>query len=655
MAILNFEGRRTPIEPRKILQPALDLEYLWKELQANPTPRDYACIPDTTSTTSSPSGPRTPPFADPLHPVEYFRSLCEIRLQILWHDRHRIEYRESINDWVYWSIEVEFLSQDVPCYEQKREQISDSRYWKCEAKYWRKLHQGKVQGDRFDIPDYKYWRIELELLRQLPETRAKERRKIPSEIYWQIELWHYEDLKARSRSSPDGDAVPYLEDNLQLQWEILKRAQPPAPFVPPTPTELSSTQSAWTNRSKLKRKRSATGSSDHSGTSPKSARNVRRKITRAQPTPDDSERTNGNKGRASNGISRTITDATPSTIDQGAVGLFSIDGSSLSPSPRLHDTLEWSMEQQPHPRDEMFVLRERLRMGRVDFNVSTDPEPNYRNSLLLLVEGGRPSRSRTVRSVQNEVRKLHDRSTKSAKRVSRTGHRTSKTPFMTEQEVCFTDNNERLQRTLATVLFDWRSPSATVNVSFGRTWWTPIPSLPQAERGQAAVVPVPQPYMALCWSLQSLTDDIAVHIPKRLDKALRPDGTQWNCFPFIFVETVGGMKNLEPAHLQNLLSTRQALQNITQWMKEAGRHEDCFEEVRVFSIAMNAHKLVIRCHRVVTGQNRCLEFKHDEETCQIPYREEQVERLVHRLANHAIVQDLHAMLKGVFTTVVHRP
>ena len=283
MAILNFEGRRTPIESPKVLQPALDLEFIWAKLQANPTPRDYSSISDTTSPSSA-SGPRTPPFTDPLHPLEYFRSLCEIRLQTLWHDRPCIEHRQSINNWVYWSIEVRFLSHAVPHYEQKREQIPDTYYWKCEAKHWKKLHQEKVQGDRFDIPDCKYWKIELELLRQLPETRVTERRKISNENYWQIELWHYEDWKTQSQPPPDDDTVSYLGEHLPLQREVSKRVQPPSPLLPSTPTEVSSKQPAWTNRSELKRKRSATESSSHSGTSPMTARKVRRKITCTQQT-----------------------------------------------------------------------------------------------------------------------------------------------------------------------------------------------------------------------------------------------------------------------------------------------------------------------------------------------------------------------------------
>ncbi|KAI0433163.1 hypothetical protein F5Y09DRAFT_338956 [Xylaria sp. FL1042] len=122
----------------------------------------------------------------------------------------------------------------------------------------------------------------------------------------------------------------------------------------------------------------------------------------------------------------------------------------------------------------------------------------------------------------------------------------------------------------------------------------PLPST----NGPDDVIIGPKPDLAIFFTFASLvgTDIISssMAIPPDLKSCMNPDNHILRCFPFLFIETNNGIEN---AALSNLHSASQALLNIYAWMNRAYQNEQFFRDVRVFSIAINIEKLVVRVHR----------------------------------------------------------
>lgn len=202
MAPLNVDGSCTPTRP--ISAAEIDLDYVSKRLCEPVAPRNDIVIP---ATPEPHSGPPTPPPPNALHPLEYYRAESELRLAVLNHGRlTQSDPCATIEDPRYYIIQTEFFSQNVVDYEDRRQKIEDSYYWRCEANHYRSQGGSGASIDRFLIFDCVYWKIELEYM--VPKSRLPEHQKIAVVEYWQIRLRHFAKLSdARDLDSQEEDAA----------------------------------------------------------------------------------------------------------------------------------------------------------------------------------------------------------------------------------------------------------------------------------------------------------------------------------------------------------------------------------------------------------------------------------------------------------------
>lgn len=167
-----------------------------ERIQADPLPREYDIIP-LASGSSTPSN-LTPPYPDPMNPVEFFRTLSlskEAQLRYILDPG--ASHRDAINHAEYWRCEAKFWATQLGAKETDREKIEDAEYWRCEASFWEtawKSKQGRV--DRFQILDTSYWKSEAYYWKsKLWTDRDHCHRTSLSEIsdkrYWERENEHY--------------------------------------------------------------------------------------------------------------------------------------------------------------------------------------------------------------------------------------------------------------------------------------------------------------------------------------------------------------------------------------------------------------------------------------------------------------------------------
>ena len=163
------------------------------------------------------------------------------------------------------------------------------------------------------------------------------------------------------------------------------------------------------------------------------------------------------------------------------------------------------------------------------------------------------------------------------------------------------ENNEAvLQRTLLTSILDrWRLNEMftfTCETHWRNTKHNPLP----VKTGQDSNVGGLKADLVLFYRTTTFTGydaDSDADIPNIYEKYTFPDGVTERCFPFIFIEAKKGQHDLTYAIYNNMLTASQALWNMYKWMCAGGQEELFFQHVRVFSISLNAEKLVARVHR----------------------------------------------------------
>ncbi len=133
--------------------------------------------------------PETPPYPNPLDPVEYWRVWSQVKAQQLHLMDRFSDHRSLIADFEYWRTEAEFLASRAIHSEKRRLQIRDVDYWRIESLYWFNAWMRKdIIAQRRDIDDVIYWRCEATFWTQ---TVAFTREAIVDAKYWQTETNHY--------------------------------------------------------------------------------------------------------------------------------------------------------------------------------------------------------------------------------------------------------------------------------------------------------------------------------------------------------------------------------------------------------------------------------------------------------------------------------
>jgi len=133
--------------------------------------------------------PKTPPYPNPLDPLEYWRVWSQVKAQQLHLLDRCSDHRSLIADFEYWRTEAEFLASRAVHCEERRLQIRDVDYWRIESLYWFNAWMRKdMFARRRDINDLVYWRCEAAFWTQ---TTNFTREDIVNAEYWQTETDYY--------------------------------------------------------------------------------------------------------------------------------------------------------------------------------------------------------------------------------------------------------------------------------------------------------------------------------------------------------------------------------------------------------------------------------------------------------------------------------
>ncbi|KIX09790.1 uncharacterized protein Z518_00871 [Rhinocladiella mackenziei CBS 650.93] len=173
--------------------------------------------------------------------------------------------------------------------------------------------------------------------------------------------------------------------------------------------------------------------------------------------------------------------------------------------------------------------------------------------------------------------------------------------------------------------------------------------------GRMEHVTLPKPDLAVFFKLEALTGpNIWAPYPKEMAGSLRPDGGPERCFPFLFMEVKRSADNLESAFRANLHSASQALYNIFQWMSLVDLNDIFWENVRVFSIDLNAREIKLRVHRAAPESDNSLRFYFDDITSLTEYTRDQACQLVKGVLLDYAKSELYGILKNTFQKVSER-
>ena len=165
----------------------------------------------------------------------------------------------------------------------------------------------------------------------------------------------------------------------------------------------------------------------------------------------------------------------------------------------------------------------------------------------------------------------------------------------------------------------------------------------------------PRPAFTLGFALKTLVanpSDPSDPIPEELLCCLSPIDNFDLCFPFMFVEVVD--THPDEAKRKILHSTSQGLYNIYLFMAQAGRIDQFFSDVRLFSFVFNGENLSVRIHRAEKSDGSfCFRFDnfHYSET---KYTYEGACLLVRSLLKDYVFQSLLPILKEAFQLVVEQ-
>lgn len=180
----------------------------------------------------------------------------------------------------------------------------------------------------------------------------------------------------------------------------------------------------------------------------------------------------------------------------------------------------------------------------------------------------------------------------------------------------------------------------------------PLPST----QGPDDKVTGPKPDLAIFFKFEALTGNdvlsFSAPVPPKLKSCIWPDNYLRRSFPFIFIEAKKGFHDLTFAVYANMHSASQALFNIYKWMEKAGHTDVFFEQVRLFSIAINAEKIIARVHRAsrLAGEES-LVFLYDELLTLYRYSRDEACLLIRNILVEYGVTELHGILKDTFEEV----
>jgi hypothetical protein len=227
--------------------------------------------------------------------------------------------------------------------------------------------------------------------------------------------------------------------------------------------------------------------------------------------------------------------------------------------------------------------------------------------------------------------------------------------FEADLKRCLARNEAVLQRTIMInivnqywlgKIFDWNSEGQ---------WSQPKDTrLPSREDDD---ISLPKPDLAISFTLKSFTGDVddSDPIPADLEKCLSPDGGS-RCFPFLFMEVKKAGADLQDAYIANLHSASQALYNMYNWMMQAGKEQEFFHKIRVFSLVFNAQDLSVRIHRAerLPTANGALKFQFDEFSPLDRYTRDQACLLINTILTNYATPELHPTLKAAFVEIVNQ-
>ena len=339
---------------------------------------------------------------------------------------------------------------------------------------------------------------------------------------------------------------------------------------------------------------------------------------------------------------------TPS--DNSGTGTPSATGTDQTVKPKGGQTVTWdklrqrrvNQEKTKDDRSEQFRSILTFEPTRIRFKDIGDLEEILR-AFLELCEKARPD--------QDSYAAIEDLIDKFASWKPRHGlFSISNREFRQDTDLCLKSNEAVLQRTVMASLIDRWHLSYIFTFNCEGQWKTPDYPLPTS--GPIGQISAPKPDLAVFFELESLTEDISAPIPESISTCLRPDGGQWRCFPFLFMEVKRARHDLDLAEMSNAHNASQALYNMYIWMELAGEVEDFLQKVRVFTIVLNARELALRCYRAELGSNNQMRFRYDDIELQSFYNRDQACKLIRKIMVEYAEKELYAILKATFQKVV---
>ncbi|KAI9842299.1 MAG: hypothetical protein M1837_007369 [Sclerophora amabilis] len=233
-----------------------------------------------------------------------------------------------------------------------------------------------------------------------------------------------------------------------------------------------------------------------------------------------------------------------------------------------------------------------------------------------------------------------------------------KIPTITESK--FQDDLERgresneavFQRTFMMSIIDRFEISSKIDFNCEGQW--SIPKEYRLVSLQKDGITLPKPDLAMFFKLESFTGDRFLSLPEDLDPCLSPNPCPTRCFPFLFMEVKRGAEGLEAAIRANLNAASQSLFNIYHWVVRADSAASFFEDIRVFSIVLNAQELRVRVHRACRNERNTLDYHYSDFAPVFHYNKDQACLLVRNILDKYASEKLHPILKGVFETVSKR-
>ena len=221
--------------------------------------------------------------------------------------------------------------------------------------------------------------------------------------------------------------------------------------------------------------------------------------------------------------------------------------------------------------------------------------------------------------------------------------------FNSDLKRCLARNEAVLQRTIMIniidqywlgEIFDWNSEG-----QWSQPDETRLPSTADD------TISLPKPDLAIFFTLESFTgEEDSDPVPQDLEKCISPDGGD-RCFPFLFMEVKKAGADLQEAYTTNLHSASQALYNIRTWMVRAGKEEQFFNDVRVFSLVFNAQDMSVRVHRAEKSGSGEILFRFDDFIPLERYTKDQACLLFKTTVTEYAAKELHPILKEAFREV----